>query len=369
MRAPRRFGVVGLALALGLLTGACGVRGPVGDKAGGVPGGKAVLAMAVASSQLQERPASEYFVRRLAELSGGDVRIDARYQWGSFAPDSEQQIVKAVASGTVDLGVVGSRVFDTMGVDAFQALTAPMLIDSYPLADAVIRSDLPGEMLPSLHALDVGGLAIMMAGIRRPIAVAKPLLGPADWRGIAFGDYLSAGQAEAIRALGASPRVAFGPLRGQLLDAGELTGFEFNLLGYRLNTMWTQARFITANVDLWPQMDVLIVNPDRLASLSLQQRAWLEQAAREAADRSAALMASEVGVVPFLCRQGTRFATAGPADLAWLRRTLASVDTQLERDRQTRAFIRRIQAMKRATPPGPAPVIPNGCSARAGAQG
>src|SRR5690348_13507079 len=127
MRARRRFGVVGLALALGLLAGACGVRGPIGDKAGGVPGGKAVLAMAVASSQLRERPASEYFVRRLAELSGGEVRIDARYQWGSFAPDSEQQIVKAVASGTVDLGVVGSRVFDTMGVDAFQALTAPML--------------------------------------------------------------------------------------------------------------------------------------------------------------------------------------------------------------------------------------------------
>ena len=48
--------------------------------------------------------------------------------------------MRAVAAGQVDLGWSGTRVFDTMGVTSFQALHAPMLIDSYALQHAVIAS-------------------------------------------------------------------------------------------------------------------------------------------------------------------------------------------------------------------------------------
>jgi TRAP-type transport system periplasmic protein len=355
------------AAMVAIVAGGCAAGGPAGDKAGGVAGGTAVLSLATASSQLQERPAIEYFIRQVGVLSGGNLRIQARYNWGSYAPNAEQQIVQAVSAGKVDLAVVGSRVFDTMGVRTFQALTAPMLIGSYAQENAVIRSDIARQMLASLARLRVAGLGLLANGLRMPVAVAKPLLGRASWQGITFGTYLSEVQEEAIRALGAAPRVAFGPVRTHFLTTGQLQGFEFNLLTYELNVYWDQARYITANVALWPQVDVLMASPGRLAALTPQQRGWLQQAAREAADRSANLTATaEASVVPALCSHGVRFAQASQGDLASLRQAFARVYPNLESDPQTRSFISRIQAIERATPPGPALTIPDGCTTRIG---
>ena len=365
MRDLRRVRALAAAAVLTIVAGGCAISGPAGDKAGGVAGGTAVLSLATVSSQLQERPAVEYFIRQVEALSGGNLRIQVRYNWGSYAPNAEQQVVQAVSTDTVDLAVVGSRVFDTMGVRTFQALTAPMLIGSYTLENTVIRSDIARQMLASLAGLHVAGLGLLANGLRMPVAVARPLLGPASWQGITFGTYLSEGQEEAIRALGATPRVAFGPFRNHFLTTGQLQGFEFNLLPYELNVYWTQARYITANVALWPQADVLMVSPDRLAALTPQQRAWLQQAAREAADRSANDTATaEASVVPALCRHGVRFAQASQGDLASLRQAFARVYPDLESDPQTRSFISQIQAIERATPAGPGLTIPAGCMAR-----
>ena len=125
------------------------------------------------------------------------------------------------------------------------------------------------------------------------------------------------------------------------------------------------ARYVTANVALWPLFDVLFANPARLASLTAQQRAWLRQAAQETAANSVSLVAGQDGsYIRQACAMGARFATATPADLAALRRSLSAVYRSLEADPQTSAFIRQIQQLKKATPPGPAPAIPAGCAAR-----
>ena len=83
----------------------------------------------------------------------------------------------------VDLGWVGTRVFDTLGVKSFQALTAPMLVDSYALENAVIESGITEEMMEGLDELGVVGLGVLPDGLRKPIGVTGPILGPADWRG------------------------------------------------------------------------------------------------------------------------------------------------------------------------------------------
>ena len=116
-----------------------------------------------------------------------------------------------MAAGKVDLGWSGARVFDTMDVTSFQALQAPMLIDNYALEHAVITSDIPAQMMDGLKKVGVTGLGTLADGLRKPIAVKQPLLGLADWHGMTFGTYKSQGQAQAIRALGATPMVAFDP--------------------------------------------------------------------------------------------------------------------------------------------------------------
>jgi TRAP-type C4-dicarboxylate transport system substrate-binding protein len=332
-----------------------------------VPGGKVVLVLATVSSQIQERPAVEYFIRRVEALSGGNVSIHVLYNAGGAPnPDAEQAVVREVsASSLAQLAVVGTRVFDTMGVRSFQALGAPLLIDSYPLENKVVDSGIARQMLVGLAPLHVSGVGLLASGLRKPVAVKMPLLGQADWRGITFGIYLSQVEEEAVRALGARPLVAFSGLRSHFLAGGQLQGYEFALLSYNVNGAWSQAHYIAANVNLWPQVDVLIANPGTLAQLTSQQRGWIEQAAREATERSASLMASaERRVLPTICSKGTRLAYASRADLAWLRMAFAPLDSRLENDPQTKSFIARIQAIKRATPAGPGLAIPKGCVAK-----
>jgi hypothetical protein len=115
-------------------------------------------------------------------------------------------------------------------------------------------------------------------------------------------------------------------------------------------------------------MDVLLANPGRLAKLTEQQRGWLQQAAQDATGRSAALTDRanrDAQGLRNACRSGARFANASQADLAALRKAFVPVYASIERDPQTKAFIQRIQALKRSTPAGAPLAIPAGCTGNA----
>jgi TRAP-type C4-dicarboxylate transport system substrate-binding protein len=296
------------------------------------------------------------------ELSGGDLRIDVVFEWGIFSPDAEQQTVLDVAAGKADLTAAGPRVFDTLGVKSFQAMTAPMLIDSYPLEDAVVKSDIPGQMLGGLGKLNVTGLGVLGGSLNKPIAVAKPLLGPADWPGITFESYRSQTQAQAIRILGAQPTDVFGPALDEGLDNGQIQGYSKGLLVYRVNAREDLAPYVTANVNLWPGMQVLLANPSGLAQLTDEQRGWLQQAAAGAAARSTSLIDQEDQIVADICQAGARLANASAAQLTALRLAFAPVYSSLEQDLQTKSFIAHIEALKQSTGAGPPLAIPPGCT-------
>ena len=112
-------------------------------------------------------------------------------------------------------------------------------------------------------------------------------------------------------------------------------------------------------------MDVLLANPNRLPALTQQQRGWLQQAAQDAAGRSAALANRDAQSLKNSCQSGARFANASPADLASLRKAFAPVDASLERDHQTKTFIQQIRALKRSAPAGAPLAIPAGCTGKA----
>jgi TRAP-type C4-dicarboxylate transport system substrate-binding protein len=366
MNGRARLAMTGLVVMAAIVAGGCSG----GEAASGKAGGAApplVLHMVSATGDLNAVPGVEYFVSQVKERSGGALSIEVTNGYGNYANDAEQQVVQGVAGGEADLGWAVARVFDTMGVTSFQALQAPMLIDSYSLEQAVIASTIPGQMLQGLDKVGVHGLGIVADGLRKPAAV-NPLLEPADWRGITFGIVKSEGQAEAVKALGATPKVVSRRSRNEALSAGKLDGFDTTLHNYGTDGLAQLAPYATANLNLWPQMDVLLGNPERLAELSDQQRGWLEEAARVAAERSVGLVDKDAENLQKACQLGARFANASQEDLAALRDGFATVYASLEQDAQTKAFIEQIQQLKQSTPAGKPLAIPAGCSGKAPAQ-
>ena len=136
------------ALILGALS-ACDVGGDGdADKAGGSEAPK-LLRLAVADDAEQpDAPFARYFARRVSALSDGSVRV--RVVWdaaGQSSPGYELGIAQRVHDGDFELGWMGSRAWDRMGITSFQALQAPFLVTDYGLLGRIATGPPAERML------------------------------------------------------------------------------------------------------------------------------------------------------------------------------------------------------------------------------
>lgn len=354
----RRWRAASTLALLALALTACSNLATEGDKAGGAT--KVVLR--VTSSSLAPSNAQAHFVDSVHARSHGHLRIVVVSEFGGFAPDSEIQAVRAAAAHEVDLAWVGSRTFDSVGVTSLEALSAPLLLDSYALENAVLASPLADQLLAGVQSAGVTGLGMSPGAFQLPIGVKHPLLTPADWKGVAFGTYPSAVQDQTIRALGATPFAAIGDGRTHALDTGEIEGFNVGLPFYASADLPARAPYVTTNVRLWAQIDVLVANTEVLAGLSRQQRAWLLAAAADTQRYAAARVADEAGALRTACFKHAHLINATAAQLAALRSALDPVYVDLEKDPRTSRAITQIRQLAATTSPESPPPIPSTCS-------
>jgi TRAP-type transport system periplasmic protein len=353
----RRIIVMSVAV---LLLAACS-RGIGEDKAGGT-GEPVVLTMANGLVGVAAEPMLSHFASRVEARSAGALRVRIQSDWSGLGSGFEQRVITDVAAGKADLGWAATGVFDTMGVRDFQALTAPMLIDSYAAQTAVLSSDIARRMLSSLDALGVTGLAVIGDGLRKPIAAGHPMLSPSDWRGTTFGTLRSEGEYAAIQSLGAAPTDALGPALNGGIDAGTIQGYDKSLFIYHVNGVSPRAAYITANVNLWPQTIALFAGSTTFGRLSPTLRAWLRAAAADTATWSMASARTDPLVLPDLCQSGARFANASPSQMAQLREAFEPVYVELSAYGPTRSYIDRIETLKATVTPEAVLVIPPGCT-------
>ena len=334
---------------LAVMAVVAGCTGPGLDKAGGTRARQPVvltLANFIGLSLELDGFAGE--VRR---LSAGTMRIDIRSRWRPGQVDSENGLIGDVSAGKADLGVAGSRAWDSAGVNSFRALSAPLLITSYALQDRVLRSPMTGQMLRGLRPLGLAGIGVLPGPLRNPLGIARPLLRPSDYAGLRIGVQQSRVADATMRALGATPvwfpdRAITG-LDGIEEQISSIEGYLYDKVG----------RYLTANVSLWPRPLVLFANGKAWAALTPAQRRILSQAVTgdQAAETDVA-RGSERDETAILCRRGLlRFLTASPADLAALRRAVQPVYHQLQRDPETGRYIRQIEAMGTGVAAEPAP--------------
>ena len=147
----------------------------------------------------------QYWVEEVQRRSGGSLRIQVTNRWRDQEFAYDKATIADVQAGKVQLAKVNARVYDTVGVDSFQALVAPFLIDNHPLQRRVLESDLMGEMLAGTGKLGLVGLAVLPTRLRKPLGVSRPLVTVEDYRGARVGTREGEVAKATFAALGATP--------------------------------------------------------------------------------------------------------------------------------------------------------------------
>jgi TRAP-type C4-dicarboxylate transport system substrate-binding protein len=301
-----------------------------------------------------------HLIDTVAALSSGGLRIEPAPGWDITGThrEAEQEIIKAVAAGDLDLGLVGTRSLSAMGVTAFDALIAPMLIDTYPLERAVLDTDIPAKMLTTLDELGVKGLAVIGGALRFPSGVDAPFLGPQTYSGRTFHVFNSAIGTATIDALGATATDAIPEERDVGLADGSINGLE-NSMSF-LAGKPAFARHTTVNVPFWPATGVLVASPAMMATLDDQQTEWLRAAVADTAANALDLLVDDQESVRSICDQGGEVYQASSADLVAMKKAVQPVYDHLNTDADTAAFISQIAGLKESIRPQPL-VVPDRC--------
>jgi TRAP-type C4-dicarboxylate transport system substrate-binding protein len=353
-------GLTLMSVAIALAAGGCDGTSS-SDKAGSERDSKpVVLTMANGNGSAVEL---EPFAAEVARLSHGTLRIRFANDWRQGAPDYETKLIGDVKAGKADLGWAGTRAFDSVGVAAFDALHAPLLIESYVLERKVLDSPLAGQMLERLEPLGLVGLGILPGPMRKPLGVAR-LVRPEDYRGRELAIARSRVAENTLRAVGAIPHPI--PTAGEI---DGLDGVEQHIAAIQGNRYDSVAKYLTTNVNLWPRLPVIFINKEAYTALSETQRRALKEAASSALEATlASQRRDEQESAAVLCRRGLNFVTASEADLAALRDAVAPVYRRLDGDQLTRSAIEQIRAMRAddARPDAPACVDDGSSTSRAG---
>ena len=318
-----------------------------GTKAGGADRHPTVV-LTIANHQNDDSDLKEY-IAAVNRLSQGSIKLELRQGWRAQDADYDQGTVADVRADRVDLAKLDVHSLDKLGVDGFQAVTAPFLIDGLSLEDELLAGELPGQMLPSVSRLRVEGLAMLPGELTRPFGLSRQLVKLSDYRDAVIGITPSILSARTFRALGASPRE---------YRAGELVpyvfgGAELGLATIEGNAYDTEGSSLTANVAFWPDMFLVVANRQVLAKLTPGERKILQKAGSEALAPAIARLRNQNRVeTDVLCQSGRMsFVTATGLELASLHAAVRPVYAQLERNARTRSFIGDIEAMKRRSSP------------------
>ena len=229
------------------------------DKAGGKQIGEpVVLTMIYGNDRSQELDA---FAAAVARLSDGTLRIAFHTDWHGGSRLYENAMIRDVQSGRLDLAVVGTRAWKSLGVASFDALHAPLLVDNFALEERVLQSPLADRMLAGLKPLGIVALGILPGPMRKPLG-RSPLVRPADYRGKTLAISRSSIAAQTLRAL-AGKAEAIG--RRPFLEG--VDGIEQSVASIDVIATDKDAKYLTANVNLWPASQVVFMSKPAFAAL------------------------------------------------------------------------------------------------------
>lgn len=306
-------------------------------------------------------PAVDWYAERVAELSDGELTIDVSRPCCGREADIEERLVDRVASGEADLGWVGTRALTELGVAELSALTAPMLLDDYPVQRAALESDAAVEALVAVDELGVEGIALVPGPVRHPLASGSALVSAADWTGVTVASFRSAQQAEALAALGAEPLDVSFEERDMGLFDGSIRAIE-NSLPFLDLSYERIVPFATVNVGLWPRVSAVIGNPSSMERLADDQAAILRQAGADVAAMTSDLRAVDEQAIASACSAGAVMVEAPDDALESLRAAFTPVIERLRDDERAAPLLVAIEDLRAESEPTVGFDLPPACS-------
>jgi tripartite ATP-independent transporter DctP family solute receptor len=320
-------------------------------------GGDAEVELDLAYVTNEQHPygqAVDFFIKEVETASNGRIKINGLPSYANPEP----LLLSDVRAGTVDMGTISTAIWDSAGINSFQALQAPLLISNNALSGQVLDGEIGKAMADdaSQKAGDIVVLTIHEGGLRKPVGAKKKLTNPASFKGAKIRAPGSKVLAEGLQALGAeADPLPLGEVY-QALQNGTVDGMEANLGLIAGNKYYEVAKYVTGNINLWPFPTALTINKGTFEALSEEDQKILTDAAAKVPAKSIEIVSTASQLPQQLVDCGIEFVTASEADRAALAKAADGAVTALSNaDATTADFIKQIQDLKASAPPAAAP--------------
>jgi TRAP-type C4-dicarboxylate transport system substrate-binding protein len=350
-----KVGSVATTMLLIAMAGACtGADTDGGTKAGGQA---PPVTLRLGTPDGSGRPSAaqaEEFAKQVEAFSHKRIRIEVVTDaagTGSTARDWDQTVARKAADGDLDLAIVPSRAFASLGVTSLQALSAPFLVTSGKVLDDVVTGDLSKPLLSGLDKAGLVGLALVPEGLRHPFSFTTALLGPDDYRGKTFRAPTSVTTTSMFKALNATVNDLNGTEFRQAVADGKVAGAESSL-ALAANTL-PRVGVATGNVAFFPKVNVLGLDSDKAKELGTVRLAILRQAAEATRDWAITSGTTEAQAARAYCAAGGTVVLASSEEVGALREAVQPVYAELQADQLTSQLISKITALTKETEPEP----------------
>jgi len=216
----------------------------------------------------------------LHSRSGGALRVEL---YPSEQLGSERECLELLQIGSLAMTKVSAAVLENFD-PAFRVFGVPYLFRDDAHRFAVLEGPVGRELLGGLEAVRLRGLAYYDAGSRSFYTRKRPIRDPDDLRGLKIRVQESPTAIAMVNALGgAATPIAWGELYSAL-QQGVVDGAENNPPSFHLSRHFEVARFLSLD-EHTAVPDVLLVSARVWRSLEPHERAWLEAAAAQSAQR------------------------------------------------------------------------------------
>ncbi|MDY7579852.1 DctP family TRAP transporter solute-binding subunit [Herbaspirillum sp. RTI4] len=176
----------------------------------------------VVAASSSKGKAADYFKKIVEERTQNRVKVEV-YPNGQLYKDKEE--LEALQLGSVQMLAPTFGKFGPMGLREFEVFDLPYLFDDLPQARKVTQGPIGRALLKKLDAKGLAGLAMLDDGFMQWTA-NKPILVPADMKGLKIRIQSSKVIDARVRAVGALPQVMSFTEVYQGLQSGSIDGQE-----------------------------------------------------------------------------------------------------------------------------------------------